>query len=874
MFNTLRFRFALICICLAVGPLTIVGVVIGTRSYNTLEQQSLVLQHTVAESVASEISRTIEHWESDLVLLDEVYGLGVLELKEQRAILSNTLEHQRVFQEVAVLNSEGQEQIRLSRTSVILDDDLQSRAGNEEFLFPAASGETYTGPIRFDDTIREPLATISVPLYNRSSGEIVSVLVAELRFKAIWDLLNDIESVNGGEIYVTDQAGLIVAHKHPAVVLRGTTMELPEVDGRAEGLSGTDVIVARATIQFGNQELVVVAEQSVSNAIELAINNLVVLTTVMGAALAFSIILALFTTRRIVRPIEALATSAQAISAGDFSQQVEVSGRDEIGQLANSFNKMAENLTRTTTSIDNLNKEVTERKRAEEELRESEEQYRSIVNLSGEVGEAVIVLLDTDQGEGIQKFVSNEWVHITGYSNKELIDMSFFNLVHPKDQEASRERHRNKMKGDDIPRFFEMTIIRKDSTEVPIELTSAYTTYKGEQANVVYVRDITERKKAEEKEKQLQQELNLASRLATIGEMASGIAHEINNPLTGVIGFSDLLMSRDIPEDIRRDVKLISEGAQRVAGITDRMLRFARQYKPERTLTDINKIIKTTLAMRAYEMKSSSIKLTTRLDPDLPTTIADVGQLQQVFLNIILNAEKEMIIAHGKGNLSVKTERINDTIRISFKDDGPGISRENLDKLFDPFFTTREVGQGTGLGLSVSYGIITLHGGKIYAESRLGEGATFFVELPIVIGTEQLKPTEPTVESERVAGARILVVDDEPIVQQLLSEILSEEGHKVVLIDNGNDALEKLGSEDFDVILLDIKLPGKSGIEIYQHLQKAAKSLVRKVVFITGDVMNKDTTAFLSRTKASYISKPFDVEQLKNNIYSVLSGRA
>ena len=371
MFHSLRFRFALICIGLAVVPLIIVGAVVGARSYNTLEQQSLILQRKVAERAGSEIRAIIGQWENELVLLDEVYGLGALELKEQRAILNSTLVHQRAFQEVALLNSEGQEQIRLSRTSVIPDDDLQSRAGNEEFLFPATGGGIYLGPVYFDDTIREPLATISVPVLNRSSGELVYVLVVESRFKAIWDLLNDLELASEEEVYVINQAGLVVAHRHPAMVLRGTTIELPEVDGRAEGLSGTDVIVARHKLQLGNQELIVVAQQSVSSALELANKNLGVMVSVVFSALALAIILAIFTTRRIVRPIEALATSVWAISGGDFSQRVEVSSRDEVGQLASAFNQMVGDLRTTTTSIDNLNKEITERKRLGEELQKT-----------------------------------------------------------------------------------------------------------------------------------------------------------------------------------------------------------------------------------------------------------------------------------------------------------------------------------------------------------------------------------------------------------------------------------------------------------------------------------------------------------------------
>jgi PAS domain S-box-containing protein len=380
--------------------------------------------------------------------------------------------------------------------------------------------------------------------------------------------------------------------------------------------------------------------------------------------------------------------------------------------------------------------ELNEHKRVEEALRESEEQYRSIVNLSGELGEAIAMLQDTNQGEGIQTFVNDGWPHITGYSREELIGTSFFNLVHPEDRKASQKRHQSKMKGKVVPGLFEMTIIRKDGTEVPIELTSAYTTYKGGHANVAHIRDITERKRAEEREKQLQQELNLAGRLATIGTMSSGIAHEINNPLTGVIGFSSLLLKKDLPDDIREVVNIIYEGAQRVASITERMLTFARQHKPERNSVDINEIIENTLAMRAYEMERSNIKVTTELSTDIPLTFADAGQLQQVFLNIILNAEMEMVLAHGRGNLTIKTERIDNIIRISFRDDGLGIPKNNMDRIFDPFFTTRDPDKGTGLGLSICYSIVTQHGGKIYARCRLRKGATFFVELPIVTKEE------------------------------------------------------------------------------------------------------------------------------------------
>jgi len=182
-----------------------------------------------------------------------------------------------------------------------------------------------------------------------------------------------------------------------------------------------------------------------------------------------------------------------------------------------------------------------------------------------------------------------------------------------------------------------------------------------------------------------------------------------------------------------------------------RLLAFARQQEPERTYTDVNKLVEAAIALRAYEMEAANIRVTTRLAPDLPRTMADAGQLQQVFLNIILNAEVEMRLAHGGGRLMVKTERADDGIRISFKDDGPGIAREYLARIFDPFFTTREVGQGTGLGLTLCHQIVTEHGGRIYARSRPGKGATVIVELPIVVEEKQPRRAGPSARSEQAA---------------------------------------------------------------------------------------------------------------------------
>jgi len=258
-----------------------------------------------------------------------------------------------------------------------------------------------------------------------------------------------------------------------------------------------------------------------------------------------------------------------------------------------------------------------------------------------------------------------------------------------------------------------------------LESTSPIFNEQGEVVGTVHIiRDITE-------QKQQNEQLMMAGRLASVGELAAGTAHELNNPLTSVIGFSQLLMEKNIPDDIREDVKLIYNEAQRAANVTKNLLTFARKHTPVKQLSQISNIIEDVLKLRAYEHKLNGIEVKRQLAPDLPEIMVDYYQMQQVFMNIIINAEYFMTEAHKRGTLNITTKKHNSSVRISITDDGPGIPEENLSWIFDPFFTTKEAGKGTGLGLSICHGIVTEHGGQIYAKSQPGKGATFVVELPI-----------------------------------------------------------------------------------------------------------------------------------------------
>jgi len=372
-------------------------------------------------------------------------------------------------------------------------------------------------------------------------------------------------------------------------------------------------------------------------------------------------------------------------------------------------------------------KDITEEKQAEENLRESERKYRTILeNMTDGYFEVDIA--------GNFTFFNDSYCEILGYTKDEMMGMNNRKYM---DKENARKVYRtfNKVYTTGKPaRGFDGEVIRKDGTKRFTEASiSLVRNAQGEPVGFRgVVRDTTERKQMEAERDDMEQRAQLASRLSVVGEMASGIVHEINNPLTSVIGFAEMLTHKDLPEDAREYATIINNEGKRVASIAGRLLNFARHQKPETVYTDINELIKNTFALQTYEMTTGNIKVTTDFDPHLPQTMADPGQLQQVFLNIMLNARTAMRAAHGGGRFSVKTEALDDTIRISLEDDGPGIPHKNLKRIFNPFFTTRKAGEGTGLGLSICQGIINSHNGKIYAESTLGKGATFIIELPVV----------------------------------------------------------------------------------------------------------------------------------------------
>src|SRR5438477_12585911 len=281
------------------------------------------------------------------------------------------------------------------------------------------------------------------------------------------------------------------------------------------------------------------------------------------------------------------------------------------------------------------------------------------------------------------------------------------------------------------------------------------------------------------------------------------------------------MQQSEVSPQHRRFIDLIVNSAQRCHKIVEGLLSFARQHKPERKPVKIRELLEATIGILQYHLRTSNIEVITKFDPDLPKVMADPHQLQQVFLNILNNARQAIEGSRTSGVVRIRTDSSEKGVRILFQDDGPGISEENLAKIFNPFFTTKEVGKGTGLGLSLSYGIIKEHGGSITAQSKLGEGATFIIELPLPTAGTSLGTTfilKETAETFVGAGKREVVVDDEELILDLIREGLQPNGCQLDVVRDGETALRRLREGDYDVTTCDWRMPGRNGQQLYGHV--------------------------------------------------------
>jgi two-component system NtrC family sensor kinase len=370
-----------------------------------------------------------------------------------------------------------------------------------------------------------------------------------------------------------------------------------------------------------------------------------------------------------------------------------------------------------------------------------------------------------------------------------------------------------------------------------------------------------------------QEQLLQSEKMAAVGQLISGVAHELNNPLTAILGYSQLLQAEELTNSRGADyIDKLYKQAQRTHHIVQSLLSFARQHKPERKSVNLNQILEDTLILREYDMKLNSIRIHREFEPSLPVTTGDFHQLQQVFLNIVNNAVDAVVEKGGNGEIWIRTALAGNRLRVEITDNGPGVKDPH--RVFDPFYTTKPVGKGTGLGLSICYGIVKEHGGEIQVRNSPPRGATFAIVLPILGVSDSLQEDMPSPSKASAAGT-VLLVDHEEAVLQLEQEILRARGVTVRAARTVQEALDLLRRETVDAIVADMKIPGElSATGLYRWIEENRSELAGRIVFTVSNARDGEISGTLRNSGCSILEKPFSIDSFCGTVLRTLRSEA
>jgi len=490
-----------------------------------------------------------------------------------------------------------------------------------------------------------------------------------------------------------------------------------------------------------------------------------------------------------------------------------------------------------------LARDIGDRKVAEEALVASEEQYRAMFNASIDglaLWDAAGELVDTNPAL---------W-RMYGYDEPDpsaLRHSEWSGPAYPSDfigAVAAGE-----------PRDRDIQTVRKGGSVMEIELHGIPMQYRGQPHVLTIARDVTDKKRAAEELARQRESLHQREKLAALGSLLAGVAHELNNPLSVVVARAVLLEERG-DAATQSAAKKIRVAAERCARIVRTFLAMARQQRPERGPVAMNDVVTEALDLAAYPIRTSSIDVVLDLAPDVPAIEADADQLHQVLLNLVINAQQSLQEQAGERRIRIATmfDALTQTVRVTVADNGPGIPPEVRARVFEPYFTTKP--SGTGVGLAVSLGIVEAHGGTLSVDRAAEGGAAFTFALPVG-GAERPPTPDDAVEPPRDLNHAILVVDDEPEIREMLAEILRGADHEVTTAASGREALARIAAERYDVVVTDIRMPDIDGRALFQQIRERWPRLASRVVFVTGDTLTPALRQFVANSGRPTIEKPF-----------------
>jgi two-component system NtrC family sensor kinase len=493
----------------------------------------------------------------------------------------------------------------------------------------------------------------------------------------------------------------------------------------------------------------------------------------------------------------------------------------------------------------------------EHEVASTEQKYRSV--LDGTSDAVFIVDLWTlkvlDANQAAARLARRDPTDVVG--------SSFLDLCPDLRREGTNMLDQRKMFAAVFKPFNEFHFVRSDGSMVMCEGDTNLAQWHNRPVVQVRIREAAP-------DKHIGTLVRRAEKMSSLGQLIAGVAHELNNPLAVVVGYAQLLTKHPMTDEtVGNNLHRILHESERAAKIVRDLLLFARPCEPQMTVVDLNKLLHNVIDVRHRDFEDAGVEVRQRLQPGLCRTKADPIQLEQVINNLITNALHAMSNGYGPRMLGISTEENSPFIRVSITDSGCGISPEVMARMFDPFFTTKPVGKGTGLGLSISRTILEEHHGRIWVESEPGKGATFHLELPIIACEEPVAetPAAPALPaSVATHGYRLLVVDDEPGIRDVLETILGNQGYLVTCATNGLEALDCLKGQHFDLIISDMCMPEMDGERLYETLREKNPKLADRILFVTGDVVSARSRTFLERTGSRWLTKPFNIRDVEEMV--------
>src|SRR5690348_4756626 len=512
-------------------------------------------------------------------------------------------------------------------------------------------------------------------------------------------------------------------------------------------------------------------------------------------------------------------------------------------------------------------RDVTEQHEIERKLHQEQEFVRRLVECFPDL----IVVLDS---EGRFKFVSERLKDVLGVSPEEYVGKQVGLRMSMEDRAKLSEMLQNTISGRKAQEQIEIRAQHVDGTWKTLRITAR--PLFDEQGNITGMvssgRDVTE-------SKQFEQQLAQSEKFAAMGQMMAGAAHELNNPLTAILGISDLLRERATDETTRRQVDTILQQARRAAGIVLNLLAFSRPSAHGHVKIDVKATIQEVLQIEGALLAQKNIRVTFEASEELPPVEGNRRLLMQVFSNLIANAEQSISAARGEGRLDISISCVDQRIRVSFADDGAGIAPEIIDKVFDPFFTTKRPGGGSGLGLTIALAVIKEHGGTIEVQSTAGLGATFHVFLPSCAqaisdsaSSSSASLAPPRSAADVLQGRNVVIVDDEESIREIVAEDLSRRGMKVHTVESSEAALNYLSTNKCEIVICDFNLPGISGEALFEKLLAKENGPRPRFVFMTGELVDSGLVSKFREKGARILQKPFSISVLAALLADFLQG--